>query len=139
MQAERDAATLRVAVDVTPERCRTSAKALLDEANRAQAAASTRTAQVRKLQQVVAHEAEELRTLQAFANEVELAAEQAARAGLQAELAAAQAQLLAAQQAQQDAKKEVWDAKNQSIELAAEAHQLRAQVSGLQEETVTMQ
>ncbi|KAJ9524891.1 hypothetical protein QJQ45_002972 [Haematococcus lacustris] len=70
MQAERDAATLRVAVDVTPERCRTSAKALLDEANRAQAAASTRTAQVRKLQQVVAHEAEELRTLQAFANEV---------------------------------------------------------------------
>ncbi|GFH28785.1 hypothetical protein HaLaN_27332 [Haematococcus lacustris] len=34
MQAERDAATLRVAVDVTPERCRTSAKALLDEANR---------------------------------------------------------------------------------------------------------
>ncbi|KAJ9525198.1 hypothetical protein QJQ45_020733 [Haematococcus lacustris] len=147
MQAERDAATLRVAVDVTPERCRTSAKALLDEANRAQAAASTRTAQVRKLQQVVAHEAEELRTLQAFANEerlalltsqtslsTELAAEQAARAGLQAELAAAQAQLLAAQQAQQDAKKEVWDAKNQSIELAAEAHQLRAQVSGLQEE-----
>ncbi|KAJ9505507.1 hypothetical protein QJQ45_005944 [Haematococcus lacustris] len=123
MQAERDAATLRVAVDVTPERCRTSAKALLDEANRAQAAASTRTAQVRKLQQVVAHEAEELRTLQAFANEerlalltsqtslsTELAAEQAARAGLQAELAAAQAQLLAAQQAQQDAKKEAADA-----------------------------
>ncbi|GFH08946.1 hypothetical protein HaLaN_03994 [Haematococcus lacustris] len=29
---------------------------------------------------------------------------------------------------------QVWDAKNQSIEVAAEAHQLRAQVSGLQEE-----
>lgn len=151
-EAERQAAVASVTADVTPDRCRSSVRAMHEETLRAQEVARQREAQVHKLQQLMAHEAEEAAQLQAFESQERtmLLASQASLQQAMLEQSSHVAQLLqqqgqsrereAALEAElQMLRKEVWDTKNQNIEIMAEAQHIHGVASAAQAAAIDAQ